>query len=407
MPKSGQLSLRSFFKIRSESKKPDDEGNPGNEEAVPARLTEPASQCFVPVEQLSAPSSLCNPSTVPSSSSETPAASPSCIGLPAPRINPLLNKRRKFNEAWKRDFPWVEFDAAKQVVYCGPCKWAVDFNKITTATRRELTSKPRSAWATEGFTNFRSGTSSFAKHAASSAHRECVVAKLRASDNTVADALDFNFTKNKNRNREALDAIFDGVLYLTRQGLALRGDKDEDSNLITFLQSVAKYSPPVDRWLKRDGQYRWLSHPVQNGMLRVLSHAVIRQIVQDVALSKYFSVVADETTDISTKQQLSLCVRFVNGKLEPQEMFLGLVDMPKADASTIVQAIKSAVTACGLNLVNCRGKSSKQKTFRNGRVFLILASRRSVGFTETFLQSCRMPMLFFCPGKQQLQTFYR
>ena len=61
-----------------------------------------------------------------------------------------------------------------------------------------------------------------------------------------------------------------GVLYLTRQGLALRGDKDEDSNPITFLQSVAKYSPPVDRWLKRDGQYRWLGHPAQNGMLRVL-----------------------------------------------------------------------------------------------------------------------------------------
>ena len=134
----------------------------------------------------------------------------------------------------------------------------------------------------------------------------------------------------------------------------MRGDKD--SNLFTFLQSVAKYSPPVDSWLKRDGRYRWLSHPVQNGMLRVLSHAVIRQIIQDVALSKYFSVVADETTDISTKQQLSLCVRFVNGKLEPQEMFLGLVDMPKADASTIVQAIKSAVTACGLNLLNCRGQ---------------------------------------------------
>ena len=137
MPKSGQLSLRSFVKSRSESKKPDG-GNPGNEEAVLARLTEPASQCFVPVEQLSAPSSLCNPSTVPSSSSETPAASPSCIGLPAPRSNPLLNKRRKFNEAWKRDFPWVEFDAAKQVVYCGPCKWAVDFNKITTTTRHQI-----------------------------------------------------------------------------------------------------------------------------------------------------------------------------------------------------------------------------------------------------------------------------
>ena len=90
---------------------------------MPARLTEPASLSFVPVEQLSAPSLLCNSSTLPSTSSETPAASPSGIGPTAPRINPPLNKRRKFNEAWKRDFPWVEFDAAKQVVFCGPCKW--------------------------------------------------------------------------------------------------------------------------------------------------------------------------------------------------------------------------------------------------------------------------------------------
>ena len=66
MPKSGQLSLRSFFKSRSESKKPDDEGNPGNEEAVPARLTEPASQSFVPMAQLFAPSLLYNSSALPS-----------------------------------------------------------------------------------------------------------------------------------------------------------------------------------------------------------------------------------------------------------------------------------------------------------------------------------------------------
>ena len=51
--------------------------------------------------------------------------------------------------------------------------------------------------------------------------------------------------------------------------------------------------------------------------------------------------------------------------------------------------------------------SANTKPFRNGYVILALALRCNIGFTETFLQPCRLPMPFLCPGKQQLHTFYR
>ena len=54
-------------------------------------------------------------------------------------------------------------------------------------------------------------------------------------------------------------------------------------------------------------------------------------------------------------------------------MFLGLVDMPKADASTIVQVIKSAVAACGLNLVNCRGQGYNGAAVMSGITSGVLA----------------------------------
>jgi hypothetical protein len=59
---------------------------------------------------------------------------------------------------------------------------------------------------------------------------------------------------------------------------------------------------------------------------------------------------ADETQDISTTEQISLCVRYVNREYEVCEEFLGFTKVSKMDAESIADAIVTTVKQWGLDM---------------------------------------------------------
>ena len=65
--------------------------------------------------------------------------------------------------------------------------------------------------------------------------------------------------------------------------------------------------------------------------------------------SPYFFILADECHDISTKEELSICGRWlVNGK--PEEHFLTVLHVPSTDAGTITEALQSFLQQKQLDL---------------------------------------------------------
>ena len=53
------------------------------------------------------------------------------------------------------------------------------------------------------------------------------------------------------------------------------------------------------------------SSRIQNQILDILGSTVVKKIVQRVRDATYFTVIADEVTDSSNKEQLSLVLRYV------------------------------------------------------------------------------------------------
>ena len=90
-------------------------------------------------------------------------------------------------------------------------------------------------------------------------------------------------------------------------------------------------------------------------MLQMIAEAVIRGVVADINKAKFFSIIADETTDVSNQEQVSICVRYVDENLCVQEHILGLYATDSTDSLTLFNVIKSCVTSVGLDLKNCRG----------------------------------------------------
>ena len=64
-----------------------------------------------------------------------------------------------------------------------------------------------------------------------------------------------------------------------------------------------------DLFLKAHRNASYLSWSVQSQIISLMGDAKQKQILSDISQFKYFSTLADETTDVSQTEQLSLSVR--------------------------------------------------------------------------------------------------
>ena len=78
------------------------------------------------------------------------------------------------------------------------------------------------------------------------------------------------------------------------------------------------------------------------------------KVIQD---RKFFSIIADEGTDVSNKEQLSFCLRTVDDDLNSFEDFIGFHHLENIKSDTIVRVIKDILLRLNLNLENCRGQT--------------------------------------------------
>ena len=91
----------------------------------------------------------------------------------------------------------------------------------------------------------------------------------------------------------------------------------------------------------------YTSKNIQNKILQILAGMVQEDILKEVKSSQYFSVTADETKDLSKKEQLSIVLRYYyEGAV--REGFLGFWEAKHLDASSLSYKIISCMEQYGL-----------------------------------------------------------
>ena len=172
----------------------------------------------------------------------------------------------------------------------------------------------------------------------------------------IGEQLSSQVASEKRDNRQCLLKVLSNLRYLARQGIAIRGDGDEsNSNFMQLLRLRQNEDPRIKDWIDKKTN-KYVSHEIQNEVLKVMAFSHLRKIAHDIASSAYFSIMCDECTDSSNREQLSICIRWVNSELEPQEDFIGLYKMASICASDIVSSIKDILLRINLSLANCRGQ---------------------------------------------------
>ena len=75
------------------------------------------------------------------------------------------------------------------------------------------------------------------------------------------------------------------------------------------------------------------SHVALSEYLDAISLWVQQGILRSLKEAAFYSILADESTDIATIEELSICFRLVDSSGSPVEHFLGLVSLSACDAA--------------------------------------------------------------------------
>ena len=118
--------------------------------------------------------------------------------------------------------------------------------------------------------------------------------------------------QEKATNRRMLLKILLCIRFLACQGLSLRGvGADADSNLLQLLQLQYMDCPELSGWMsKKTGKIT--SHDIQNEMMKIMALQILQQVCERMRDSGWYTILADECTDMANKEQFTICVTRVD-----------------------------------------------------------------------------------------------
>jgi hypothetical protein len=250
---------------------------------------------------------------------------------------------------------WLCYSPILDAVYCEPCWLFAPRNG--PFFRRE--------WI-DGINDWKHIGQKIRKHECTHSHiRSTMVYMHWKKDNRIDKELQDAIRKETNYWMKVLDRLVEIVLTLASCNLSFREHRGESGNFNALVSLVAKYDPILDELLKKaEKSTRYLSPKIQNELIEILSDAVRRAILSDIEKAPFFAVIADSTTDISKKDQLSLVIRYVKFSADmksalTEESFLGFYDINENHNQTaegISVLIKEKLQHHGIDLRKCRAQ---------------------------------------------------
>ena len=197
-------------------------------------------------------------------------------------------------------------------IYCSTCRSAKSRGLLTFP-------KHKSTFVDDGFTNLKKVLQKFRDHESSVMHKEAVL-KLAATKST-ANGIDAQLSAqldfDQRHHRLMLMKLLSCFRYLARQGLPFRGHHEDsesfEGNLYQILLLQAQDCPEMKVWLRHR---EYISPEIVNEVIMTMGHSVLRQLLSEIKSCFWFSILADEATDISHHEQMSLSILWVDDDLQ-------------------------------------------------------------------------------------------
>ena len=251
-------------------------------------------------------------------------------------VHSIDGHSRHFQRSWLEQYKGLVYSESEDGGYC---KFCVLFGKCGPTMKEfgNLVSKP--------LVDFKRATEKLNRHFHASKgkkfHQRAMeegIAFVAVMENPSV-GIDFRLSTERSRiaarNRLIIQSIAETVIFLGRQGLSFRGHRDDSSviqdevfesdhgNFLALLQFRVQAGDSVlEQHLQTAaGNALYTSKTIQNEVITICGDLIRGKILQKIKKASFFTVIADEATDASNDEQLSVSIRFVDdGK--PSERFL-------------------------------------------------------------------------------------
>ena len=276
-------------------------------------------------------------------------------------ISLFASKGRNFQPQCYKQFTRLTVCTSSKKVYCLYCRYAVQHNMIKFIKTGEK------AFTQNGFQKWRKAIEKFKAHETSHTHKEAMMKWSARYKPTIAAELSSQLLKLQQLRREGLLMQLRAILFLTRQGIAIRGHTESEGNLYQLLKMWSINSDAIKNWLSEN---RYTSHQFVNEVIDIMGLSVLRSVLKrmkECSGPAWFSIIADEATDINQAEQLNLSIRWVDDEYQAHEDLVGLFRVPDTKAETLFKVIKDLLIWCDLPLALCRGQAYDGASNMQGR----------------------------------------
>lgn len=281
--------------------------------------------------------------------------------------NPQMRNLR-FQYSWLHKFKWLSYSKTEDAAFC---KFCVIFGPESAGKGnqdlKQLVKQPFRNWkkALEIFKNHQD--LQYYKNSLLDSESTSLIIKNKQE--SISVQIDKQRKDEIERNRKYLKPIIETILLCGRQGLSLRGHRDDgridpkvdpeqnDGNFRAILRFKIRDDEELCHLFKTQNKtILYTSKTTQNKIIEINNLLILKKLVLKIKDSGFFSILADETTDIATQEQMSLCIRIFNNQtMHIEELFLQFYIINDLTREGLANSILKAVTELGLDPIKIRG----------------------------------------------------
>ena len=181
------------------------------------------------------------------------------------------------------------------------------------------------------------------------------------SGKTIDASISSLHEKTINENRHYVKQVARVLCLTARQKIAQRGHKEDvnspnKGNFLEILELMNEQDDIVKNRFTGKSRVKYTSPKIQNEMLALLAQIIREEITNELYMSVHFSLMADESKDISGKEQLSVVVRYLYNNCIHEE-FLDSIQLHKLDATSLKEKLAEVLKSCAIDPNNCVGQT--------------------------------------------------
>lgn len=79
----------------------------------------------------------------------------------------------------------------------------------------------------------------------------------------------------------------------------------------------------MQSWIQKKNPDKYVSVQVQNDALKLMANQFLRNVMKDLESVNFLTLMADETTDISHREQLIICLQYIDDQFVHHDIFVG------------------------------------------------------------------------------------